>query len=285
MASVLNFVFPPTLQHPLSTGRLYAFGLYGPLDEHSQLRSGRGGQRVVSGWELDAMCLQFEKEDILQVYISGKRPLCVLSDAQKEEIIAQADKHLKTAKGRGYREQITREEVINLFIELPRDVEGFLSFHDMQRQVRKYRDKTIASFRVIFPPVTTSHPKGRKTAEKGQDGRAIRVRVGNGKSRWRGRFRPEVAPPEMFIKDAGHTPAEMAKHTNELLSTRAFKICDIVDGNNPGLTENVRLIREDVLLPPGQAPWDKFSCVRGMHIGGHLKSARGSTTVKRRAYL
>lgn len=45
-----------------------------------------------------------------KVYISDGRPLFVLSEAQKEEVIAQADSHLKTAKGRGYRRQITRPE-------------------------------------------------------------------------------------------------------------------------------------------------------------------------------
>lgn len=64
---LLEFIFPKSLQHPLSTGRLYAFALYGPLDSNSELRSGYNGQRVVSTWEIDTMCLQFEREDILQV--------------------------------------------------------------------------------------------------------------------------------------------------------------------------------------------------------------------------
>lgn len=64
---LLSFIFPSNLQHPLSTGRLYAFGIYGPLDEEGNLRAGHKGRRVVSGWELDTMCLQFEREDILQV--------------------------------------------------------------------------------------------------------------------------------------------------------------------------------------------------------------------------
>lgn len=64
---LLDFIFPGSLQHPLSTGRLYAFGMYGPLDENSNLRAGRHGQRVMSAWEIDTMCLQFEREDILQV--------------------------------------------------------------------------------------------------------------------------------------------------------------------------------------------------------------------------
>lgn len=64
---LLDFIFPKSLQHPLSTGRLYAFGMYGPLDSNAQLRSGQNGDRVVSTWEIDTMCLQFEREDILQV--------------------------------------------------------------------------------------------------------------------------------------------------------------------------------------------------------------------------
>lgn len=64
---LLKFIFPGELQHPLSTGRLYAFGLYGPLDENAKLRAGCHGRRIVSPWELDTMCLQFEREDILQV--------------------------------------------------------------------------------------------------------------------------------------------------------------------------------------------------------------------------
>lgn len=64
---LLDFIFPKSLQHPLSTGRLYAFGMYGPLDPDGKLRSGYNGHRVVSTWEIDTMCLQFEREDILQV--------------------------------------------------------------------------------------------------------------------------------------------------------------------------------------------------------------------------
>lgn len=64
---LLDFIFPKSLQQPLSTGRLYAFGMYGPLDSNARLRAGHNGQRIVSAWEIDTMCLQFEREDILQV--------------------------------------------------------------------------------------------------------------------------------------------------------------------------------------------------------------------------
>lgn len=64
---LLDFIFPKSLQHPLSTGRLFAFAMYGPLDLDANLRSGHNGHRVVSTWEIDTMCLQFEREDLLQV--------------------------------------------------------------------------------------------------------------------------------------------------------------------------------------------------------------------------
>lgn len=67
VAKLLDFIFPKSLQHPLSTGRLFAFGMYGPLDANGKLRAGHNGQRVVSTWEIDTMCLQFEREDLLQV--------------------------------------------------------------------------------------------------------------------------------------------------------------------------------------------------------------------------
>ena len=96
-----------------------------------------------------------------QVYLSGGRPLFVLSDAQQEEVIAQADSHLKTAKGRGYRRQITRAEVSDLFSGLPRDAAGLVSFHDAQKLILGYREKQIARFRVIFPDTVTKHGKKR----------------------------------------------------------------------------------------------------------------------------
>ena len=64
---LLDFIFPKSMQHPLSTGRLYAFAAYGPLGENANIRAGHGGMRIVSPWEMDTMCLQFEREDILQV--------------------------------------------------------------------------------------------------------------------------------------------------------------------------------------------------------------------------
>eukprot|EP00903_Cladosiphon_okamuranus_P014353 g13327.t1 len=316
---LLDFIFPKSLQHPLSTGRLFAFAMYGPLDSNANLRAGHNGQKVVSTWEIDTMCLQIEREDLLQVYISDGRPLFVLSEAQKEEVIAQADSHLKTAKGRGYRRQITRPEVVQLLADLPRDAEGFVSFHGAQKLIMRYREEQIARFKVIFPEVATGSAKSRSNraakspqgagaqsrdltlgkteiAEESASGLplastmgASAVRLGGceatrggGASR-KAKFGANVAPAEMFIKDVGFTPAGVANHTSKLLSTRAYKVGNIADGNDPGLTQNVKLIREDRPLEPGQGAWDPYACLRGQNIGGHVRSARSSTTAKRKA--
>lgn len=86
-----------------------------------------------------------------QVYVTCGRPLFVLSEAQKEEIIAQADSRLKTAKGRGYGRQVTRAEVVQLLAGLPRDESNMVSFHDAQRVIIDYREEQIDRFRLVFP--------------------------------------------------------------------------------------------------------------------------------------
>ena len=70
---LIEFIFPTSLQHPLAAARLFAFGMYGPLDEHQQIRTGRKGCRILADYELDQMCLQFEKEDLLLIYSKKAR--------------------------------------------------------------------------------------------------------------------------------------------------------------------------------------------------------------------
>ena len=64
---LMKFVFDPSLQWPLAAGRLFAFALYGPLSIDGHLCTGPKGSHVVATWELDIMCMQIEKEDMLQV--------------------------------------------------------------------------------------------------------------------------------------------------------------------------------------------------------------------------
>lgn len=52
---VLEFLFPPGLQHPLVAGRLIAYGMYGPLDDNLCLHSGEkgegGGEEQSNEWK------------------------------------------------------------------------------------------------------------------------------------------------------------------------------------------------------------------------------------------
>ncbi len=97
---LLRFIFPSDLQHPSAAARLFIFVEYGPLI-NGELRSGPGRKHVVSVKELDAMCIQFEREDVMAVYVS-KRKLALLTSEEQEMILQQSDSHLKMAKGLFY---------------------------------------------------------------------------------------------------------------------------------------------------------------------------------------
>lgn len=55
LETLLAFLFPWKQQHPRSTGRLFVFGAYGPLDDGSNMRAGIRGQHRLQKHEIDAM--------------------------------------------------------------------------------------------------------------------------------------------------------------------------------------------------------------------------------------
>ncbi|KAJ1448478.1 hypothetical protein M885DRAFT_404989, partial [Pelagophyceae sp. CCMP2097] len=244
LEDLLHFVFPAGLQHPLSTGRLLAFGFYGPLDADAQLRSGHKGGHVVSRWELDAMCRQFEREDVLQVYILPGRPLATLSEGQQDELISQADRRVKAASGKGLMPQLLRADVSAIFDGTPRSGDGSMHFHAMQEAVMLWRDARVARLKVMYPTM------GRRTAPRERapqlrDGAASSRTAVSSRSRVRPKVTADVAPPEMFMKNAGLTDNGVATESNRMLATRAFRVCEIEQGNSAALAANVRLIRND----------------------------------------
>ena len=115
LESLLDFVFPSSLQHPLAAGRLFCFALYGPLDIYGNIRTGPKGGRVLADYELEQMCMQLEKEDMLQIYLHRPRDMGLLTSKEQEQIISQADAHLKRAKGKAMLPVLTKQDVINLF--------------------------------------------------------------------------------------------------------------------------------------------------------------------------
>lgn len=281
LEAVKRFIFPETLQHAMSTGRLFAFGLYGPLDADACLRSGHKGQHVVTRWELDTMCRQFEREDILQVYTLKGQSHSNLSEAQAEELLAQADSRLKVAKGKAMMRQITREEVDDLFASLERDTKGRLNFHKMQHAIMEYRQDCISRNKVVFPRIT-SMKKKKGLSETGAKA-SSKLMLSDQKLRARTKgLSADIAPRSMFLADAGMNNMDVASHTNRLLSTKAFTICNIADGNSSSLTANVRLIRAEN-EQSGRTKWDANCAKRGSHMGSFVKAEYSSTTAKRRS--
>ena len=63
---------------------------------------------IICRYELTEMCIQFEREDILSVYVEKQRDVGLLSIAEQEMIISQADGHLKCAKGKAMLPQINK---------------------------------------------------------------------------------------------------------------------------------------------------------------------------------
>jgi hypothetical protein len=115
LSDLIDFIFPSNLQHPLTTARLYIFALYGPLDSSGHIRTGRKGSHVLMEYELDEMCQQMEREDLVQIYLHKPNDMGMLSTEEQEAIINQADNHLKKAKGKAMLPQLTKEDIIELF--------------------------------------------------------------------------------------------------------------------------------------------------------------------------
>ena len=300
--ALIKFVFPPELQHPMSTGRLLAFGMYGPLDDEARLRSGHKGSHVVQSFELDAMCRQFEREDILQVYMPhGQNPSC-LNEDQQQELLAQADQRLKNARGKAFMVQIRPEEVRALFDELVPDDDNMYNFHEMQQIIMEYRYKCIERNKVIFPNLMGGNTPKKKNKNKElkktnlegvKDAKTMALNtkgLGGGIRKSKSKtFTPDVAPATMFMKDKGFNNMEIAQRTNYLLASRAFQIADFDDSNeSTALTANVRLVREptdfrDMVRNPNR--WDGNCARRGTNMGSFVKSAGSLTTVKRKSTI
>jgi hypothetical protein len=198
LEDILDFIFPSTLQHPLAAGRLFAFGQYGPLDEDKMLRTGFKGRHQLNVWELDEMCLQIEREDIMKIYLHKRSDLGLLSCHEQESLISQADPHLKKAKGRAMLPQITKEDIIHLFGKAPRDVNGFFSFHDLQRLIFDYRESRIANYQLVYPNLVSKHSSSGTLPLPSSNSRPSRVSS-------------SVAPQTMFQRMKGNTNPDIIK--------------------------------------------------------------------------
>jgi len=277
---VIEFIFPKELQHPLAAGRLFAFALCGPLDGKNQIRTGFKGSRVVMDYELEQMCGQFEREDIIQVYLHNPKQMGLLTSKEQEAIIGQADGHLKRAKGKAMLPVITKSDIQSMFRSLPRDENGKLSFHDMQNAVLAYRAERVKQFKLVYPNLSSeenssSQPLlGTMPTDKKKKKRLTKVSTA-------------VAPTSLFIKNKGETNSDVVQTTTLYLTKYAYQITDIDQGGSVDMVSNVRLLRE--IEPRPHDPygtkgrpvkWNDSALFTGSAIGSKVNCTPSSSTWK-----
>ena len=290
---LLTFLFPPELQHPLTAGRLYLFGDCGPLDEHGQLRTGYKGNRILLDYELEEQCVQYEREDIIRIYQQpGSGGIGLLTFAEQEAIIAQADGKLKKAKGKAMLPRLSKQDIIELFKDLPRDANGCFSFHEAQMKIKEYRELRIKEYKLVYPSIGGKSKEGSSKSGTTQTGAQTGTQTGTQalaktkKPMRKSRVSDIVAPPTMFMKNKGNSNADMVEQTMKFLSKHAYKITDIDRKSGAEMTYNIRLLRE---IEPRckdpykgnkqREPWDEQSqFVSGYGIGSKVDCVASTST-------
>jgi hypothetical protein len=226
---VIDFIFPQTLQHPLAAGRLFCYGLYGPLDEDNNMRTGPRGAHKTSVWELDQMCLQVEREDILAIYMKKRCDIGLLSIEEQESLILQADPKLKKAAGKSMLPQINKQDVYGIFAvrlhshtlhvyfilldhcliiaqELSTDDEGYYSFHQVQVAIEAYREERIQNYKLVYPKITSGDARSKKKLDMMTGTQSSSARMTkNTTGKRKGKVSSSVACGTMFQFNKGQT--------------------------------------------------------------------------------
>ena len=243
LEDVLRYCFPSGYQHPFSGSRLIAYGMYGPLDAEGNLRTGFKGSRRVMDYELEEMCVQIERDDIASIYLHRQRDLGLLSNAQQESIIAQADAHLKLAKGKAMLPRLSKDAIRELFKSTIRDDFGCMSFHEMQQVIVNFRNNRVRQYKRVFPELG-----GAPEVDPDAPPPSI-YGAGPKKTKKRGKLPSQVstavAPTTMFKRNMGFSNADMIAQTTKALSQFAYQINEIdATGDTTHLTYNVKLLRD-----------------------------------------
>jgi hypothetical protein len=292
---IIAFVFPEDLQHPLAAARFFVYGDYGPLDSDGNLRSGPGGSHVLSVWELDAMCSQIEREDIMQIYLHRKTDMGLLSKPEQEAMIAQADGHLKRAKGKAMLPQITPDDIVNCLDDLEKDEYGLISFHEVQKSIGAYRRDRVKEYKLVFPSIGGKKKKGDASSSSTiADNTPIPVPKKKVKPKKISRVTDIVAPPSMFMHDEGSTAVEVVETTNKFLCRHASKISAFESKNDTNVVSNVRLLRDvaptfhDPYISkktglPTRPKFEIATLAKGTSLGSMVKAAASASTWKRKS--
>lgn len=312
---LIRFIFPISLQHPLAAGRLFAFALNGPLDDNLQIRTGASGKRILADYELEQMCLQFEKEDIVQIYLHKSRDMGLLTSQEQEAIISQADDKLKKAKGKASLPRLVKKDIYDLLSGLTRDEFDRISFHDAQKIIIKFRKDRIKELKLVYPSIAVKadHKEMREDVssqsstiklpkitgggmngdnqEDDEEGDGVLSSSTRNHQKRISRVSESVAPTIMFQRNKGLNNAELVNQTTKYLCQHASKIIDIDQKATSSITSNVKLLRE---IPPfckdpypkdgplSRSEWNNNSTMTGTGLGSMVKSCNSATTWKRK---
>lgn len=317
LESLIQFIFPKSLQHPLAAGRLFVFATCGPLDENLCIRTGFQGKRILAEYELEQMCLQLEKEDIIQIYLHKPRDMGLLSSTEQEAIISQADAHLKRAKGKASLPRLFKKDIYELFRDVQRDEWGRISFHEAQNLILKFREDRIKEMKLVYPSIKTKPAdKDIRTttgsvlklptllgAETMEDNDMLdqtndsnnfdttENRRKKKKNKRLARVGDSIAPVTMFQKMKGLTNPDIIDQTTNYLSKHAFKISDIDQKATSSVISNIKLLRE---VPPycknpypaagehAREKWNDNSTMTGVGLGSLVQATASTSTWKRR---
>ena len=227
------------------------------LADDGTLRGGRGGSRIVSHMELEAMIQEMEREDILRVYIGNVK----LQREAQEEILKQADEELKNVP------QLTPEQVIKMFQRCPVNEKGDYSFHDMQKIILAERERRLRS--MCMMPCDRGQEavkRALKRALKRADAAARGV-PGAQPQRKKWKARPPKPIPKVADQDAYRINAIM-------LNKNTFRITEVNNGNGNELTTNVKLLlanRDKLQDTSSVRNWDSTCCVRKQNKGSYVR--------------
>ena len=89
---------------------------------------------------------------------------------------------------------------------------------------------------------------------------------------------PPFSPMLPFKVDDG----DVFNETNRLLNHNSYRITDIEAGNDPGITQNVRLLLNSRNVSKGgvgQQPWSTTCCLTGVNRGTFV-NPNATTTVR-----
>eukprot|EP00919_Chromeraceae_sp_WS-2016_P065209 GHVR01154347.1.p1 GENE.GHVR01154347.1~~GHVR01154347.1.p1 ORF type:complete len:257 (-),score=53.57 GHVR01154347.1:222-992(-) len=150
---LFKFLFPPTLEHPESTGRLDLFARYGPLDFNGQLRAGAQGFHVVCNHEIKGMVKELYREELFRLLARPRETVAVVM----ESLLKKALKHV-----------YSREELRLMFANTPQDSQGKMTFADIQKVILSdfgRRMDTLIQGGTLSPSIIRPLPYQSKQAE------------------------------------------------------------------------------------------------------------------------